>query len=438
VWSTAGPATERGGRIRALSSRRASFRSPFGDLHGRALLVVLGALLCQMGLGFAYVLSPLAGDIIDEFGWSRTMYSAARAPQLFVIAAMSPVVGALAIRFGALAVLAAGAGSLGFAFLLFGAMQDLWQMYALVMLLGISVAALGDIAAGQLVMRWIDRGRGLALGLVYTGSNLGGWLIVPFAVGIASRSSWREACTALGAAALLVMLPAALLLIREPAAGRNPKSGESPPAAQIPIGSDLDLDLSAALRTRSFWILAGALFSFFFFFLGVLDFLVLFLTDSGLTKQAASRYFGHGLGIGIAAKLTLGLVADRISHKSVLLLDYGLLTLSSVLLIALPDKASIWGFVACFFFATAARDVVYPLIISSCFGSRYLAKIYGSLMLTLAPGGALGPVFAAMVHDHFGNYRVAFYAFALLNLISLGALCLVRNERAHPAPSARG
>ncbi|MBW2288425.1 MAG: MFS transporter [Deltaproteobacteria bacterium] len=421
-----------------MSSLRATFRSQFGDLRGRALLVVLGALMCQMGLGFAYVLSPLAGDIIDEFGWSRTMYSSARAPQLFVIAAMSPVVGALAVRFGALAVLAAGAASLAFVFLLFGVMQNLWQMYALVMLLGVSITALGDIAVGQLVMRWVDRGRGLTLGLVYTGSNLGGWLIVPFAVGIASRSSWREACAALGAVALFVILPAALLLIREPAAGHHPASSESPHAPPIPIGSDLDLDLAAALRTRSFWILAGALFSFFFFFLGVLDFLVLFLTDSGLTKQEASRYFGHGLGIGIAAKLTLGLIADRVPHKSVLLLDYGLLALSSVLLIALPDAAPIWGFVICFFFATAARDVVYPLIISSCFGPRYLAKIYGSLMLTLAPGGALGPVFAAMMYDRFGNYRVAFYAFALLNLISLAALCLVRDERAQLGPSAHG
>jgi ABC-type phosphate transport system permease subunit len=95
-----------------LNTQQSTLRSRFGDLRGRALLIVFGALLCQMGLGFAYVLSPLAGDIIEEFGWSRTMYSSARAPQLFVIAAMSPIVGTLAVRFGALAVLATGAVSM--------------------------------------------------------------------------------------------------------------------------------------------------------------------------------------------------------------------------------------------------------------------------------------------------------------------------------------
>jgi MFS family permease len=416
-----------------LSGPPASWQGFAGDLRGRALFVVLGALLCQMGLGFSYVLGPLAGDIIDEFGWTRAMYSSARAPQLFVIAAMSPVVGALSVRFGARAVLAVGTTTLGFACLLFSAMQALWQMYALVMLLGISVTALGDIAVGQLVTRWVDRGRGLALGIVYAGSNLGGWLIVPIAVGIAARESWREAFAALGAAALLALLPAALLLIREPKRASEP--ADLPAPSRLEIGSDADLDLGAALRTRSFWILAGALFAFFFYFLGVLDFLVLFLTDSGLPKREASLYFSHGLGIGIAAKLALGLLADRIPYKSALLLDFGLLTLSSLLLLALPDAAPIWGFVVCFAFATAARDVVYPLVISDCFGPRYLAKIYGALMLTLAPGGALGPIFAAAAHDHFGDYRVAFYTFALLNGLALAGLCGLRRERLPAAPA---
>ncbi len=80
-------------------------------------------------------------------------------------------------------------------------------------------------------------------------------------------------------------------------------------------------------------------------------------------------------------------------------------------------------------FATAARDVVYPLIISRCFGVRYLAQIYGAVMLALAPGGALGPIFAAAVFDATGSYQVAFATFAALNLASLLALGFVRDER---------
>ena len=62
------------------------------DLRGRVAWVILGCLVCQMGLGYGYTFGPLAPDIIAEFGWTRTMYSAARAPQLFVIALASPLI----------------------------------------------------------------------------------------------------------------------------------------------------------------------------------------------------------------------------------------------------------------------------------------------------------------------------------------------------------
>ena len=51
------------------------------------------------------------------------------------------------------------------------------------------------------------------------------------------------------------------------------------------------------------------------------------------------------------------------------------------------------------------------------------------MTLTLFPGGALGPIFAARVYDQLGSYEVAFAVFAALNVFAFGALLLVRDER---------
>jgi MFS family permease len=168
---------------------------------------------------------------------------------------------------------------------------------------------------------------------------------------------------------------------------------------------------------------------FFFYFLGILDCLVLFLTDTGMPREQAVSFFSQALGLGMVSKIALGLLADRIHHKTAILIDYALLTLSSVVLLALPNDALIWAFVGCFGFAAAARDVVTPLMVTTCFGVRYMAQIYGALMLTLLPGGALGPVFAAAVHDRTGSYELAFATFAALNGAALVALCFLRRER---------
>ena len=108
---------------------------------------------------------------------------------------------------------------------------------------------------------------------------------------------------------------------------------------------------------------------------------------------------------------------------------------AALLLLVAPGSLVIWVFVISFGFSYAARDVVYPLIINHCFGVRYMAQIYGALMLGLLPGGALGPIFAATIHDQFGSYAHAFQTFACLNLVAVLTLCFLRNER---EPSAAG
>jgi MFS family permease len=399
------------------------------------VLVLLGCLVCQMGLGFGYVFGPLAPDIIGELGWTRTAYSSARAPQLFVIALASPVVGALTMRLGARRVLTAAVVALGLAFVALSGLVSLWQLYALVMLQGVAVAGLGDITVGHVVSQWVVRHRGLALGVVYTGSNRGlalgvvytgsnlvGALLTRLAAGIAELDSWRTAFLTIGLGGLVAMLPCALWLVREP-----PFSSESDSFAGAPRDGG-DLDLRAARRTRSFWVLAFSLFTFFFYFIGMLEHLVLFLTDVGIPRGEATAHFSNAILLGMVSKVGLGFIADRVPRRAAMLLDYGLLAVSSLLLLALPNAALLPVFVATYGFATAARDVVTPLMVVECFGTRYLAQIYGALMLVLLPGGALGPIFAAAVHDGTGSYEPAFVGFAVLNLLAVGSLFLLRRE----------
>lgn len=398
------------------------------DLRGRAFWVVVGCLVCQMGLGSGYVFGTLARDVQEALGWSRAEFSAARGPQLFVTALSSPLLGVLTLRYGARVILVASTLVLGAAFLGLAGMQSLWQLYAFIMLQGLVVTGLGDISVGQVVTQWVTRSRGLALGIVYTGSNLGGSLLTRSAGWLADHESWRFAFAAIGVGGVAVMLPCAIWLVRD-----APRAAEPPPAVREPDAAKVayagpDFDLRDALRTRSFWILTGSLFTFFFYFVGMLEHLVLFLTDAGMPREAANAHYSNAIALGIASKIGFGWLADRIPHRAAILLDYGLLTLSSLLLLALPEPRLVVPFILAYGIATAARDVVTPLMVVHCFGLRSLAPIYGAMMLALLPGGALGPLFAAAVHDRTGSYAPAFATFAALNLLALSSLFFLRRE----------
>ena len=386
--------------------------------------MVLGALACQLGLGFGYIFGPLAEDILGEFGWTRAEFSFARTPQLFTTAITSPFVGAVVVRYGARGVLVSACFVLGASFALLSQMQSLLQYYVFISIMGLAVTGLGDITVGAVVSQWVTRNRGLALGVVYTGSNLGGFVLTRVANAIAVESGWREALLTIGVLGALVILPFALFAVRAPRGGERPRV-EARGGAEQPG----DLDLPAALRTRSFWLLAGGLFTFFFYFLGMLEHLVLFLRGEGIPREQATDYFSYAIGLGIGSKLLGGWLADRLPRRVTLLIDFGLLAFSSVVLLALPHAWLIWVFVVSYSFATAARDVVYPLIIQYSFGVRYMPSVYGAMMLALLPGGALGPLFAGAVYDRTGSYDVAFATYALLNTLAFAALFLVRDER---------
>ena len=238
-----------------------------------------------------------------------------------------------------------------------------------------------------------------------------------------TQGSWRHALLAIGAVGLLVMLPIGFATLRDRDAAAVAPDGSAPTARD----AALDLDARAALRTRSFWILTVTLLSFWLYFIAMLDHLVLFLTDEGV--QDARSYFGHAILLGILGKLGFGWIADRLRAKRAMLLDYGLLAASSLLLLVLPEPTLLILFVVTYGLSVAARDVVTPLCVIHCFGVKDLARIYGLLMLTLLPGGTLGPIFAGVVHDRTGSYELAFQLFAVLNVVSFVLLMFLRDER---------
>ncbi len=385
--------------------------------------VVFGCLVCQMGLGLAYIFPVVLKDIVAEFGWSRALFAGSSAPMLLAMGLASPVVGVITDRFGARWVLAGAILLVGVCLWLFSAMQTLVEFYLINLLFGLALTGLGDIPVGAVASRWFSANRGMALAVVYIGSNLGGALSTNAVDVMRAAESWQVAFRVMGVAAVVLLLPFALLLVRNPSAERDVM------AAAQPAGTDeTGLSLRQALGTRSFWILAGLLILFYFYYLGVNQHLVAFLTDQGYSDAQAARRFSAAILLGVAGKLLIGGLADRIPPKRALLLNFIALTLGSFILLAVQLRGLLPVFLVLHGFTVAAENVLLPLMVAHAFGVRYMARIYGTLMLALPLGGILGPVFAGAVYDRVQSYAPAFITFAVLNVFALLLLGFVRRE----------
>ena len=409
------------------------FDAARGDLRGRALMVVLACLVCQLALGYGYMLSPLLKQIAEDLGVGRTAVTLGRAPMLFVSALASPLVGWLVARGGPRPVVVVSTLVLGASWCAIATSQSVPQLLFFSLFIGLPVAGLGDITIGSVVTQWVRRGRGLALGIAYAGSNIGGAILIPLVAWLSIElGSWRSAVATVGVGGTLLLLPFAAIWVRAPrsAAAGTGIADEGHAESGTLVGSDSDLALGAALRTRSFWILAASLAIFFAYFVAMIEHLVSYFSDVGHGDLAAAFMASWALAIGIASKIVFGSIADRLPARTSLLIDFGVLTLSSLLLLVVgAAPILITPFLLLYGASTAARDVVYPLIINYAFGPRHLAEIYGAMMVVL-PAGAAGSIFAAGIFDTYGSYQPAFTVLAALNLCALVSLFFVRDERA--------
>jgi len=414
-----------------------------GDIRGRAALVVLGAFVCQFGLSFGYMSSPLLTQLTSELGWSRTQFSTfGDSWRVLVTALGHPLFGWLTLRFGGRPVLIAGIASIAISGFGLSRMHSLWELMLWQTLLGFVQIAVSDMVTGHVVSEWVQKGRGLALGLVYAGPNAGAAIMVNAVAWIATQYNWREAYLFTGIAGALLLLPFAIFAVRAPRPGEGASDAESADAAQESAG---DLDLRQALRTRSFWALWFGLFAFFAYFLGVISHFVPYLQDQGMDVQRAAGFYSTAVFMGVFSKPLYGLFSDLAAHRAParpgLLINTGICTLSAFLTLALPNLSVLWLWIATYGITSTARDVVYPLVIIDTFGVKYLATIYGAIMVGLL-GGPIGASLTGYIHDVTGSYDGAFAFLAGLNLVGFLGLFLVRRElparRAAPEESRDG
>lgn len=396
--------------------------------------MVVACLVCQIGMGVGGYLFPVfLKPVADDLGWTRTVYAAANPIMSTCVALVGPLVGFLAERRGPRLVLITGSLLMSAALWAASLMQEVWQFYVVAVGIGVAVACLGDLPAATAISGRFSSRRGLALGLVYIGSNIGGALGVAVGGVLLASGSWRVALATIGGGLWLLLLPFALL-VGAPRRAPQPEASVAAPwndLATAEAGDALHCDdVATAVRQRDFWLLAWVLVAFYLYRLGVTVHLVAFLSDLGYARGEAAFGFGFTLAAGIAGKLLAGSLADRIGARAAAIGNFIVIAVASGLLLTPDTPLAIPIFLVLHGVATAAEDVVVPLLVGKRFGATHLARIYGWLMLALVPGGILGPLLAGWFFDTTGSYAAVFTAFFVCNLTAVAALAAVRPSRA--------
>ena len=385
---------------------------------GRGWLVVtvvfLGAGLAIGSSNYAFGL--FVEPLEDAFGWRRT-YISASLSFMALGSLAGPLLGGLMDRHGAKPVMAVSLALIGLSFVLRPLMTELWHWYALSALQFAAFSGAAILPAGRLVGLWFPEKRGRVMGITTMGNNFGG-LAVPPLVGLAigANSSWETAYLTLGLAAF-VLAVVAVMVVAEPGvrsrgratAGAPGRSGGREASASVGGWT-----LREAARTRAFFAITVAIMLGNFTYTTILAHVFAHLEGRDVSETAAGLAISVLAGGGMAGKLLLGYLTERVAARFVMMVAFGGQIVGIMLMLTLVSGGLVWLSVGLFGFFMGSFGALSPLLVQDSFGIKNFGSIMGVVSATSVVSFGLGPLVAGLSYDLYGGYGPAFVAAAVM------------------------
>lgn len=356
--------------------------------------VVVAAAFTLMLVGFAaaYSFAAFFGAFEAQFGAARGHIALVFSVAAFLWFLLGAPGGMLADRFGARRVALAGVACLSAGLWAASRAQSLDMLYASYSIgvgFGVGLVYVPSVGA---VQPWFGANRAFASGLAVAGigaGNIAGPLLAAWWIAL---FGWRGAYVAMAVFCLLLGGVAACVLRIPRPSGRT--------------GTANGVALSAAARTRPFWLLYAA---------GVASCIGLFVPMVHLGPYAQDLGYSAAQGVTLVSliglgsllgRFTIGGLADRLGRLPSLAAMYAGL---GVMLIVWW-MASAWWLLALFALLFGAFYGGYvalmPTIVMDLYGARSVSAIIGWLYTGAGVGTLIGPWLAGVAYDLLGRYDV--------------------------------
>jgi predicted MFS family arabinose efflux permease len=282
-----------------------------------------------------------------------------------------------------------------------------------------------------------------------TASYASGQLIFLPALAWLATFDWRWAALAVALAAIVLVLPAVVGVMRDRPEDVGlrpygaPEDWTAPPRAAASAFTTAIGALATAARTRVFWLLAGTFFVCGATTNGLIStHLIPAAHDHGITQVTAAGLLALIGVFDVVGTTASGWLTDRYDPRKLLVAYYGLRGAS---LLALPlafdtAQAAMIAFVVVY-----GLDWVATVPPTSSLATTHFAPQAGVVFAWIFTAHQLGAAAAAwgagLVRTATGEYTAAFLAAGILGLLAAAAVPLIRRSRSRfdaplPVPMA--
>ncbi|MCB2072981.1 MAG: MFS transporter [Novosphingobium sp.] len=365
-------------------------------------------LAAVVGFSFHSVMTAFAGLFIgpvgEEFGWSRTQVTAGLSLSSVTVTILSPFFGVLIDRWGTrrLALPGLVMKSLvmaGFALVSASVTQwfAIWFIYALASL------AVKSTIWTTAVAGVFEAGRGLALGVVMSGTAFAQILVPPLGNWLIEEFGWRGAFAwmGLGWGGIAFVFCVLFLFDAHDDARKAKAAGESE-TAKVDLPG---LTISQAWRDPALWRIAISTFVMMLFTIALVVHQIPILEEADVSRTNAAWLASLAGAAGIAGKLVTGRLLDSFNPNLVGGITLAAASIGFALLLE-PFRTLPLIFVAMLIngYASGTKLQICAYLTSRYAGLKYFGTIFSVMASLIALGSGLGPVLGGIAYDMHGDY----------------------------------
>jgi predicted MFS family arabinose efflux permease len=270
--------------------------------------------------------------------------------------------------------------------------------YFLFAFMGICSGASNSIPYSIAIVRSFDDQRGLALGLMVTGTGIGATLIPLYTNYVMTNYGWRGGFMGIGILVAVVTLPALAFMVRVPPP--TPQSRQ-----QIGGAEKVPAFLDIITRFPSFWLIAAPIFFLSMAVIGTLGNIVPVMTDKGFSTANAVGMLSVAGFASLFSRAAIGLLLDKFHASVVAAGSMGMAILGLLILLLAPITTPVAYLIAILIgFSLGSEADIITYMVSRYFSPVSYTKVVSAVFIMFATGNGTGVSVYSYSHDYLGSY----------------------------------
>ena len=379
------------------------------------LIVAMAGIRGSFAVGTYFTSSVLFVPMQAELGWSRTTFFGVITMRQLGSGLLAPIVGAWGDHpWLPRLILPISTLFLGASFISAKWVQTPVQLYFIHGVLGtIGVALAGNAIMDAMVAKWFIRKRAKALMWANVGPGTGPLVFPVVITALLAVFDWRDTWFWLGVGTILILFPLSLIARTRPEdMGMVPDGIDTTQESGLSSGraaaEEVSLTRDEALRTRTFWLLVGAMALGMLGVQGYQVHWIPYLREQNFSAEtAATAVFIYGI-FTVVARFVWGYLSGKYPPRFVLSAQAVAAGMGIVLFMLVSNTLLLMAWGVYQGLTLAAFFQLHALIAANYFGRAHVGAIRGAMFPIAVSFNSVSPLLLGFLRDWLDSYVPAF------------------------------